>query len=98
MYRKAREGAIVRHNKRPSSIQSDAMTPPDQLSIPEIIDTTRSWVEKAVIGLNLCPFAKAVYVRDQIRYVVSNAVTPLELHGDLVTELKQLHEADPNQA
>lgn len=73
------------------------MTPTDKPSSQEIINVTRSWVEKAVIGLNLCPFAKAVYVRDQIRYVVSSATTPLELHGDLVKELNLLHEADPSQ-
>lgn len=34
---------------------------------------TRRWIEKAVIGLNLCPFARAVYVKDQVRIVVSRA-------------------------
>lgn len=34
---------------------------------------TRRWIEKAVIGLNLCPFARAVYVKDQVRIVVSQA-------------------------
>jgi hypothetical protein len=34
---------------------------------------TREWIEKAVIGLNLCPFARAVYVKDQVRVVVSTA-------------------------
>jgi hypothetical protein len=34
---------------------------------------TRRWIEKAVIGLNLCPFARAVYVKDQVRIVVSTA-------------------------
>ena len=31
---------------------------------------TRRWLERAVIGLNLCPFAKAVHVRGQIHYAV----------------------------
>ena len=43
------------------------------------IASTRAWIERAVIGLNLCPFAKAIYVNDQIRYVVSAAATPQEL-------------------
>ena len=34
---------------------------------------TRHWLEKAVIGLNLCPFARAVYVKNQVRIVVSRA-------------------------
>lgn len=39
----------------------------------EVLEQTRLWLEKAVIGLNLCPFAKAVYVRNQVRLVVSHA-------------------------
>jgi hypothetical protein len=39
----------------------------------EILSTTRHWLESAVIGLNLCPFAKAVYVKNQVRLVVSRA-------------------------
>jgi hypothetical protein len=29
---------------------------------------TRHWLEAAVIGLNLCPFAKAVHVKRQVHY------------------------------
>ena len=61
----------------------------------EVIDATRSWLEKAVIGLNLCPFAKAVHVKGQIRYAVSAAQTQDELLQDLVHELKYLAAADP---
>ena len=39
----------------------------------DVLDQTRHWLEKAVIGLNLCPFAKAVYVKNQVRLVVSQA-------------------------
>ena len=38
-----------------------------------VLQQTRLWLEKAVIGLNLCPFAKAVYVKNQVRLVVSKA-------------------------
>ena len=31
---------------------------------------TRRWLERAVIGLNLCPFAKAVHAKGQIHYAV----------------------------
>jgi len=61
----------------------------------EVIDTTRNWLEKAVIGLNLCPFAKTVHVKGQIRYAVSDARTEDELLDDLVRELKHLAAADP---
>ncbi|WP_051155336.1 DUF1415 domain-containing protein [Noviherbaspirillum massiliense] len=60
----------------------------------EVIVTTRAWLEKAVIGLNLCPFAKAVHVKQQVRYVVSNAQTPEALREDLVRELETLAQAN----
>lgn len=57
---------------------------------------TRTWLEKAVIGLNLCPFAKAPHLGGRIRYAVSVAETPDELRADLVDELQTLAEADPD--
>ncbi|MGV3726080.1 DUF1415 domain-containing protein [Hydrogenophaga sp.] len=38
-----------------------------------VVSATRHWIEKAVIGLNLCPFARAVYAKNQVRIVVSQA-------------------------
>ncbi len=63
----------------------------------EIINTTRHWLARAVIGLNLCPFAKAVYAKDQIRYAVSEARTFKDVLADIETELKILAETDPDQ-
>ncbi|MEO7622628.1 MAG: DUF1415 domain-containing protein [Gallionella sp.] len=60
-----------------------------------IIAATQHWLEKAVIGLNLCPFAKAVHVKKQVRYVVSMAATPEALLEDLMNELRTLQNADP---
>ena len=57
-----------------------------------IIAATQTWLERAVIGLNLCPFAKAVHVKKQIRYVVSHATTHEELLSDLLNELEFLAE------
>jgi hypothetical protein len=59
------------------------------------IEETRAWLEKAVIGLNLCPFAKAVHTKGQIRWVLSAATEPAELLGELVRELQFLATADP---
>lgn len=61
----------------------------------DIIATTKSWLKEAVIGLNLCPFANAVYIKDQIRYVVSQAQTPEELATELREELQFLENSDP---
>lgn len=55
---------------------------------------TRDWLEKAVIGLNLCPFARAVHVHDRIRYRVSDATTPDALRAHLREELEHLAAAD----
>jgi hypothetical protein len=60
------------------------------------LDETRLWLERAVIGLNLCPFAKAVHVKGQIRWVLSTAATPAELLAELVAELQALAAADPD--
>jgi hypothetical protein len=70
-------------------------TPPAALDAEETIAAIRTWIERAVIGLNLCPFAKTVYVKQQIRYVVSDAQTPDALLGDLERELRALAQATP---
>lgn len=59
----------------------------------DVVANTVRWLERAVIGLNLCPFAKAVHVKGQIRYVVSEATTPEALADDLQRELEFLAEA-----
>jgi uncharacterized protein len=71
------------------------------MSNPEITNAaataildTRRWLERAVIGLNLCPFAKAVHIKGLIRYAVSEATTPAELLIDLKNELNYLANID----
>ena len=61
----------------------------------EVLAAMRQWIEKAVIGLNLCPFAKAVYVKNQVRFVVSEARHLDGLLEDLDRELDLLAAADP---
>ncbi len=63
----------------------------------EVIAATRQWLEKAVIGLNLCPFAKAVYVKNQVRIVVSAAPHLDGLLEDLDRELDFLAAANPDE-
>lgn len=63
----------------------------------EVIAAVRHWLARAVIGLNLCPFAKSVYVKDQVRYVVSQASDDADVFDDLERELRLLAEADPAQ-
>ena len=55
-----------------------------------VLAATRHWLEAAVIGLNLCPFAKAVYVKHQVRLVVSKARHADDLLEELDRELDLL--------
>ncbi len=61
------------------------------------IAATRLWLERIVIGLNLCPFAKAVYVKDQVRFVLSDATTPEALVEQLAEELVLLRDTPAEQ-
>lgn len=67
-----------------------------QITTQTAIDDTRVWLERAVIGLNLCPFAKSVHVKGQVHYVVSRARTAPDFLKDLVFELKALLASDPD--
>jgi uncharacterized protein len=60
-----------------------------------VIATTRGWLVHAVIGLNLCPFAKPVLAKNLIRFVVSGAVREDELLRDLQVELERLVATPP---
>jgi hypothetical protein len=61
------------------------------------IDDTRRWVERAVVGLNLCPFARAPMVQQKIRYVVSHARDTDALLDDLLGELQSLIAIDASE-
>ena len=56
------------------------------------IADTRLWLERAVIGLNLCPFAKAVVAKGQVRIVVSDATTERALLQQLGEEMALLRD------
>lgn len=66
-------------------------------SADTVVAATRHWLERAVIGLNLCPFAKSVYVKEQVRYVVSTATQAPDVMDDLERELRLLEESEPAQ-
>jgi hypothetical protein len=67
------------------------------LTTKNVVAETQNWLIKAVIGLNLCPFAKNVHVKNQIRYYVSEARTEETLMQDLVKEMQLLIDADATQ-
>lgn len=54
------------------------------------LQATTEWLEKAVIGLNLCPFAKAPHNKGQIRIHVSFAKHLDAFLEDVDTEIRRL--------
>lgn len=64
--------------------------PADPAAATAVAAATQVWLERAVIGLNLCPFAKAVHVKEQIRYAVTGATTADQLLAELDHELRHL--------
>jgi hypothetical protein len=76
-----------------SSPRRPPAAPPDNAE--RVIAATRDWLERAVIGLGLCPFAEHAHVRDRIRYRVSAQESAAGVLADLAEELRYLHAADP---
>ena len=64
-------------------------------SAEQVIAATRNWLERAVIGLQLCPFAVAPHLSDRIRYRVSAQRSGVGLLEELSEELQTLQDADP---
>ena len=71
-------------------MSSLALLPDDPHAEQQAVALTRAWIEHAVIGLNLCPFAKPVHVKQQIAYHVSTARTEDELAQDLLQAMQSL--------
>lgn len=69
---------------------SDAWTPAARAEAD-----TRRWLERAVIGLNLCPFAKAVQVKGQVHYAVCSTADDAELMTQLLEEAAALAAMTP---
>ena len=73
---------------------------PNSLSATQenlVIEDTQKWLLNAVVGLNLCPFAKAVVVKDMVRYRVCASSDPVDVLAMLREELLHLAEADPEK-
>ena len=74
----------------PAGSVPDAVEHSDQ-----VIAATRKWLERAVIGLQLCPFAAAPHLHDRVRYCVSAQRSGVGLLEQLADELRALQDADP---
>ena len=59
---------------------------------PQAIADTRRWLERAVIGLNLCPFAKAPHIKGLIHWAACTEPDDLAWLYVLEQELQALAE------
>ncbi len=73
---------------------TDTFTPDQERTV---IEDTQKWLLQAVVGLNLCPFAKAVVVKNMVRYRVCASSDPTDVLAMLREELNHLAEADPDK-
>jgi hypothetical protein len=69
---------------------------PDAARQAGVVAATQRWLERAVIGLDLCPFARAVHARGRIRWAVTAADTEADLLAELRREMDVLAAADPD--
>ncbi|TAJ60780.1 DUF1415 domain-containing protein [Variovorax sp.] len=63
----------------------------------QAVADTRRWLERAVIGLNLCPFAKAVHVKGRIHYATYLPAEHDDLLDALLAEARQLVALDATE-
>ncbi len=73
---------------------TDTLTPEQERTA---IEDTQKWLLQAVVGLNLCPFAKSVVVKDMVRYRVCASADPDDVLAMLREELQHLADADPDK-
>ena len=72
----------------------DAIRTQDSAREERVLADTQRWLERAVIGLNLCPFAKAVHTKQQIHYVVYQQSDEAGLLDALIFEAAELQAHD----
>ncbi|MFS2162777.1 DUF1415 domain-containing protein [Variovorax sp. Varisp62] len=70
------------------------MTHPATIASAQAEADTRRWLERAVIGLNLCPFAKAAHMKAQVHYAVYEPAEDADLMDALLAEAKDLAALD----
>ena len=76
-------------------IRLRAVAEDSRITSDEIIAATRRWLERSVIGLNLCPFAESVYHGDRVRFRVSEQRSASALLEEFSSEIADLNAADP---
>src|SRR6476660_5722558 len=61
------------------------------------LQDTRRWLERAVVGLNLCPFAKAVLVKGQVHFAATERDDPAGILEAFAQELDALLACDADE-
>lgn len=92
---KAGEDAMAASQPGDQAAAGDPAAAPSAADDAAVIALTQEWLQRAVIGLNLCPFAKSAHVKQQIRYAVCNALDEDGVAATLEDEMALLAEADP---
>jgi hypothetical protein len=82
------------HDMTPHDMTPPAPNPDDAVT-RTVIEDTQHWLLQAVVGLNLCPFAKAVVVKQRVRYAVCLSPDPDDVLQMLRHELTHLRDTDP---
>lgn len=75
----------------------DVLHPLSPAEAEPVLAASKLWLERAVIGLNLCPFAKSVYVKNQVRFALTGARTADELLAELENEFARLATTDAKE-
>lgn len=86
-------GVVVSDTDRMASKSTAIESDPERIAIED----TQKWLMEAVVGLNLCPFAKAVVVKDKVRYRVCLSAAPQDVLQMLEDELQFLASADASR-
>ncbi len=68
----------------------------ERASPEAVLAETREWIERVVVGLDLCPFAAEPLGQGRVRLRVSDARTPERLASDLAEELARLDREAPS--
>lgn len=63
----------------------------------QVIEQTRHWLERMVIGLNLCPFASRPYEAGQVGFMVCDETEPDAIYRAFLIELDGFLQANPDQ-
>ena len=88
--RAARPRSEMTQRQQSMPSMNPSTTAADDAALASAVRQTRVWVERAVIGLNLCPFARAAHARKRTRYVGSAATEVATLLAAFETEVRLL--------